>query len=148
MINKRIFVLVLACVSALLFSPGALLAESPAGIWKAGYNTGGAAVESYVELYEENGLYYGKIRNLINAPEPNPVCKNCPGGFNNTPVIGLRIIWNMKKTGENVYSGGYILNPFNGKIDTAEIIVEDNTTLKVRSYTGRYHKTQIWKKAG
>ena len=73
-------------------------------------------------------------------------CGHCPGELKNTPLIGLRILWDLKKDGAQ-WSGGKVLDPETGKIYKCVIAVEDGgKKLKVRGFIGfsRLGRTQYW----
>ena len=86
---------------------------SPVGTWKTIDDETGKP-KSFVQIYEYQGKYYGKIVKLINPSEPNPKCTKCTGAYKDKPIQGMTIMWNLKKDGEE-YSGGQILDPNNGK---------------------------------
>ena len=114
---------------------------SPVGTWKTIDDETGKP-KSFVQIYEYQGKYYGKVIKLINPSEPNPKCTKCPGQAKDKPIIGLNIMWGLSQDG-NEYSGGQIMDPNNGKVYSAKIWVEGNT-LKVRGYLGPFYRTQTW----
>ena len=71
---------------------------------------------SYIEIFENNGVYSGKITKLLIDP-PDKVCNKCTGDLKNKPLIGMIILKDMKKTGNAdkelgyEYTGGTILDP-------------------------------------
>lgn len=107
--------------------------------------------KSIVTLYEEGGKVYGKIEKLFRAPneEQNPLCDKCEGALKNQPIIGMVILRDLKKDG-NEWTGGTILDPANGKTYKAKIAVEDGgKKLKVRGFIGiaLIGRTQYWMRA-
>jgi uncharacterized protein (DUF2147 family) len=99
--------------------------------------------KSIVEIYEENGKLFGKIEQLIDPKEPDPVCTKCEGDLKDHPIVGLRLMWDFKKDG----SGGRILDPDNGKIYKCNLTVkEGGKKLDVRGYIGisLLGRTQTW----
>ena len=58
------------------------------------------------------------------------------------PIVGLEIIRDMKKDGDE-YAGGDILDPENGKVYRCKIWVE-NGKLMVRGYIAFLYRTQTW----
>ncbi len=72
--------------------------NSPVGKWKTvDDNTG--KVKSVVEITEEGGKLFGKVLELFDPPEPNPICKECDENDPRfeKPVTGMTIIRNMEK---------------------------------------------------
>ena len=61
-------------------------------------------------------------------------------------MIGLRILWDLKKDDDG-WSGGRILDPDNGKVYKCSIAVEhDGKKLRVRGFIGfsLLGRTQFW----
>ncbi len=107
--------------------------------------------KSIVTVYEEGGKLYGKIEKLFRDPkeEQNPVCDKCEGTAKNQPILGMVILRDLKKDG-NEWSGGTITDPANGKTYKCLIAVEDGgKKLKVRGYIGMalIGRTQYWVRA-
>lgn len=133
-------------VFCFLFLSGILYAQSITGKWTS-YKKGVA--QSVVEIYETNNVYFGKILEVINPPDGNmnPLCTKCKGANKNQPIVGMVIINNMVKTGNN-YSKGTILNPDNGKVYSLQLSLADNdpNTLVVKGLLGPFSQTQYWKR--
>ena len=104
---------------------------------------------SIVVIYEQEGKYFGKVVKLFrnHDEDPDPICTACDPEDDrfNKKIIGMEILRNMKKTG-NEFSEGTILDPKNGKVYTCKIWREGND-LKLRGYWGPFYRTQTWKKA-
>lgn len=115
---------------------------TPIGVWEnIDDKTGDAA--SHIKLYEKDGIMYGKIIKLIKDP-PDSKCDKCRGELKDKPVIGMDIIWGMKKH-DRMWKGGRILDPANGKDYICKMWVEDNgEKLKVRGYLAFFFRTQYW----
>ena len=121
--------------------------NSPVGRWKTVDDTTGK-VKSIVVIWEEHSKLYGRVQKLLdpNLPDPNPRCKDCTGQQKGQPVIGLRILWDLRKDG-NVWSGGMILDPESGKTYKCLLALEDGgKKLKVRGFIGLslLGRTQYW----
>lgn len=115
------------------------------GEWKTVDDNTGKA-RSIIEIYEaKNGKYYGKVRKLLD-PDTNQdvVCEKCPGDRKNQKVVGLTVIREMTLS-SGTLSGGYILDPENGKEYSCKIWLEGKD-LKVRGYWGMFYRTQTWYK--
>lgn len=123
------------------------LAQSVTGTWKTIDDESGKA-KSYVEITERNGKLYGKVTKLLNrAPgEPeDPTCDVCPDDRKGQKVIGLEIIRDMKKDGDE-YEDGTILDPNNGTSYDCKLWVESDKpdVLNVRGYVAFFFRTQTW----
>ena len=104
--------------------------------------------KSIVQIYEQDGKYFGQIKELFRKPgeDPDPVCDKCPDKDprKDQPTKGMIIIKDLvKKTSE--YSGGTILDPKEGKIYTCKLWVEGEK-LMVRGYIAFFFRTQTWYK--
>ncbi|MBU1238792.1 DUF2147 domain-containing protein [Myxococcota bacterium] len=98
---------------------------------------------SIVEIYEKKGVIYAKIVKVF-GEDANARCEKCKGDKKNKPLKGLGILWGMKNNGD-VYSGGTILDPDNGKTYTCKMWLTGNK-LKVRGYIAFLYRTQYWHK--
>lgn len=119
------------------------LAQDVTGLWKTIDDESGEA-KSIVEIYEREGRYYGKVKDLLLKPD-DILCEQCEGALKDQPVVGMEIITDMKKKGDE-YSGGQILDPENGKVYRAKMWLENDDRLKVRGYIGPLFRTQIWQR--
>lgn len=136
------------CLLSLMVS--SLYAQSPVGKWKTIDDKTGIE-KSIIEITETNGVYSAKIIELLEDEYEgqNPLCEPCKGKKKNTPVIGLEIIWDMKSTGENSWSGGKIMDPENGKTYGCKLSFENDNKLKVRGFLGfaALGRNQYWVRA-
>lgn len=104
--------------------------------------------KSVVEIYKgDDGLFYGKVIKLFIEPgeEPNPVCDQCTGANKDKPVMGFVVITKMKADGKNLWNGGKITDPGNGKVYSCKMWREPGV-LQVRGYLGisALGRSQTW----
>ena len=52
--------------------------------------------KSYVEIFEKNNKYYGKIVKIIDPNKQDAKCKDCEGRHKNQPVMGLEMLWDLE----------------------------------------------------
>lgn len=120
--------------------------SSPAGTWKTIDDKTGEA-KSYVEIYEKEGKFYGKISKLLRKPA-DTVCEECPGKKKNKPLIGMVILDGLESY-KDYWRNGTILDPESGNEYGCSIWFENGNKneLKVRGkhWTGLY-RTQTWYK--
>ncbi|WP_426429931.1 DUF2147 domain-containing protein [Winogradskyella sp. HB-48] len=136
--NKFIIIIIL------LMGCHGVSAQSILGKWKSIDDETGEA-KSIVEIYEKNGKVYGKIVDILTAKR-DALCNKCKGKNKDKPVLGMVIIEGLEKE-DNVYEGGTIINPENGKEYKCQLkIEEDKDTLRVRGYVAFFYKTQYWKR--
>lgn len=128
----------------------ALAADSatPVGFWKT-IDDATNEPRAIVEIKEVNGKLFGNIVKTFPKEGDKTECTECSGDKKNKPIIGLEIIWNLAKDGDE-WSGGHILDPKNGKTYKAKIsLQESGEKLKVRGFIGfsLLGRTQTWLKA-
>ena len=56
-----------------------------------------------VEIFEKDGAFYGKIVKLSSGMPPDAVCKACKNERKDKPLMGMLVLWEMKKE-----SGRYV----------------------------------------
>lgn len=131
-----------------LFLADAVAGSSPAGYWTT-IDDDGKTPTGIIKIEERDHKLVGTLVSLINPDTPNPTCDKCDGSKRGKPVLGMQIIWGLEADGEE-WSGGYILDPKNGKEYRCYLEVEDGgAVLKVRGYVGisLLGRTQHWKRA-
>lgn len=131
---------------ALVLLSVTLSAQSITGQWiTIDDNTG--KKRSVVEIYESEGRYFGKIIKLFREPgeDQDPICDECKDYRKNEKIIGMNIITNMKREGEDLVDGE-IMDPENGKVYECKIWREGDE-LKVRGYLYFLYRTQTWQLA-
>ncbi len=132
-----------------LASATALAQSTPAGVWKT-IDDNTKKEKSLVRIVEQGGVYSGKVEKLLDPDAPkDAVCKDCSDERKNQPILGMTIVRNVKADpGEpNVFSGGDILDPNNGKVYRVKLtVVDDGRKLDVRGYIGTplFGRTQTW----
>jgi len=121
--------------------------NSPVGLWRTiDDNTG--KERSLVRITEADGVLEGKVEKIFDQPgdDPQHLCRKCEGERKDKPVLGMTILWGMKRHGEE-YSGGEILAPKSGQIYRCHMRVTDGgKKLEVRGYIGisLFGRSQTW----
>ncbi len=123
--------------------------RTPVGTWET-INDETHEPTAVVEIYEENGALSGRVTRLFPKPgqNPAPLCRDCSGDRKDQPVIGMVIIWNMHRDGDE-WNGGEIFDPDGGKTYRCKMYVsEDGSKLDVRGYIGisLIGRTQVWER--
>ena len=115
------------------------------GVWQNGTGRG------HVQIYKENGKYYGKVIWLkipVDASgHPKLDVKNQDANLRNKSLIGLTMLKEfIYEDGE--WTGGKIYNPEDGKEYKCILKLKDDKTLKVRGFIGFswIGKTDIWQR--
>jgi len=136
----------------LLLAPMLALAQadggSPIGLWRTIDDHTGKP-RALVRLFEKDGRIFGRIeKGLALEAETEGVCNQCTDERRGQPKIGLIIIRNMQRDGD-VWTGGDILDPDNGKVYRCRLrVVDDNRSLEVRGFIGfaLLGRTQMWER--
>lgn len=114
------------------------------GTWKTIDDETGEA-KSHVEIYQQNGKFYGKIIKLL-AADPGVLCDKCDGKKKDKPVMGMVIVDGLQVY-KDYWKKGTILDPKSGNEYKCSMWFEEGQTdaLKVRGHhwTGLY-RTQTW----
>ena len=100
--------------------------------------------KSIIEIYEQNGMLYGRVDQLL-EDAPHHICEKCPGDLKNKPIEGMVIMKDMRKTA-NGGDHGKILDPGTGKSYSVLVELESPNKLKLRGYIGSpaFGRTQDW----
>ncbi|WP_336690909.1 MULTISPECIES: DUF2147 domain-containing protein [unclassified Chryseobacterium] len=101
--------------------------------------------KSIVEIYKKGDQYFGKISQLLIKPA-TPNCTECKDDRKNKPILGMEIIRNLKKDGDE-FTGGTITDPKTGKTYKCTI-TRSGDNLNVRGYIGLSFigRSQTWQK--
>lgn len=142
-----------------LMVPVLLLAAEPdaiVGVWTT------AEGKSQVEIYEQDGLYHGRIvalkepfyptdpghKDYVPGREGQPkVDRNNPDEkLRDRPIVGLRLMTGFKHDGDDTWSGGTIYDPESGKTYKCKLTLSQPNELKVRGYVGvsMFGRTTVW----
>ena len=124
----------------------ALAQLTPVGLWRnVDDKTGEAKAE--IRIVENGGVLSGKIdKRLGKDVKPDDTCDKCSDDRKDQPILGLEIIRGAKKTeGKDVWEGGKILDPENGRNYTLRLTpIEGGKKLEVRGSFGPFGRTQTW----
>ena len=135
---------ILLLFAVMAFSIASAQKLTVVGKWKTIDDATGKAI-SVVEIYEKNGVFYGKVDEVLDPSSKNRKCTKCPGADKDAAIVGLVVIKGLKKDG-NEYSGGEILDPKHGKLYKCYFKLESANKLKVRGFIGfsLFGRTQYW----
>jgi uncharacterized protein (DUF2147 family) len=120
-----------------------IFAQSPIGVWKNLDDEDGKE-KSHIEIYEQNGKLRGKVIKLLPAATITK-CDACTGANKGKSLVGMDILWDLKKSGKS-WDAGQIMDPKNGKIYDCKIELKGADKLNVRGYMGvsMFGRTQTW----
>jgi uncharacterized protein (DUF2147 family) len=123
---------------------------SPIGAWTT-IDDETKKPKSIVRITERDGVYTGTVEKLLNPAKADAKCDDCAAGRSAQGQAGA---WHgdsdrpLRKEGENVYSGGRILDPNNGKTYDAKVtVVDGGKKLEMRGSVLFIGRTQTWLRA-
>lgn len=135
----------LAIILGVLSFP-VLAQMTPVGLWRnVDDKTGEAKAE--IRIVENAGVLSGKLEKRLGKDiKPDDVCDECSDDRKDKPILGLEIIRGAKKTdGKEVWEGGKILDPENGRNYTLRMTpMEGGKKLEIRGSFGPFGRTQTW----
>ncbi len=122
---------------------------SPLGLWQSIDDGNGQPKAEILIVQRGDGVLSGKVeRSLLTTPNPEPNCNLCTDDRKGQAKIGMEIIRGGKQTeGKDVWEGGKILDPENGKEYSLRLTpIEGGRKLEVRGYIGMplLGRTQVW----
>ncbi|PWW43728.1 DUF2147 domain-containing protein [Melaminivora alkalimesophila] len=141
--NKALATLLLAAVAVPAWAQ-----MSPVGLWRSMDDKTGEA-KSEIRISEQDGILEGRIEKLLRKDaDPAAKCVECKDALKDQPMVGLPIITGAKKAeGKDVWEGGKILDPENGKQYTLRLTpIEGGQKLEVRGSIGPFGRTQTWQR--
>jgi uncharacterized protein (DUF2147 family) len=118
--------------------------NSPVGKWRTIDDQSGKP-KSIVQITEDNGVLTGKIVELLEGATEK-TCGKCEGDLKDKPLVGMRILWDLKKEGDE-WTDGKIFNPADGGTYTSKAKLTDGgKTLDVTGKWMFFSKRQQWQR--
>lgn len=145
----------LTIAAGLLLAAGTALAanDTPVGTWKQVDSSG--KTKSIIQITDNNGELKATVKELQNrtpeaiARDGDPAkCTQCQGDLKDKPIVGMAIMWGVSKD-DDVWDGGKIVNPEDGKVYKVKLTMKDNgQKLDVHGYIGfaLMGKSQTWER--
>ena len=133
-------------LSLALASVGAIAQMSPTGTWRSVDDKTGEA-KAEIRIVDDGGALRGRIEKTLRAGAATR-CDECTDERKGQPMAGLEIIRGGRKAeGKDVWEGGKILDPENGKEYRASFTpIDGGSKLEVRGYLGPFWRTQTWQR--
>jgi uncharacterized protein (DUF2147 family) len=130
-----------------LAAAGSALAQNtPVGKWHS-IDDKTKEIKSEITITENGGVLIGKVSKVLRKDaKPDAVCEECKDARKGQPIVGLEIIRGAKKEDSaDVWSGGKILDPENGKEYALKLTpAEGGKQLTVRGSIGPFGRNQTW----
>ena len=128
------------------FSVSVMAQISPVGVWQTIDDKDGT-VKSEIRIVENAGVVSGKVDKILDAhAKQDDKCVDCTDERKDQPILGMEILRGLKKAeGKDVWEGGTVLDPKNGKVYKATVTpIEGGKKLQMRGYIGFFYRTQVW----
>jgi uncharacterized protein (DUF2147 family) len=119
---------------------------SPVGTWNT-IDDETKKPKSLVRITEKDGVFSGAVEKIVDPAKQDSKCDECAEDDprKGKPVIGMTILTGLKKEGDNVYAGGRILDPNNGKTYNARVtVIDEGRKLEMRGSILFIGRTQTW----
>jgi len=136
----------LTALAACLICASAMAQVSPVGLWKTIDDKDGT-VKSEIRIVETNGVISGKVERILDPEaKPGEKCVECTDERKDQPILGMEILRGLKKAdGKDVWEGGNVLDPKNGKVYRATVTpIDGGQKLQLRGYIAFFYRTQTW----
>lgn len=122
---------------------------SPVGAWTT-IDDETKKPKSVVRITEKDGIISGAVEKILDPAKQDSKCEECAEDDprKGKPVAGMTVLTGLKKEGDNVYGGGRILDPNNGKSYNAKVtVIEGGKKLEMRGSILFIGRTQTWIRA-
>ena len=147
---KKALILSISFLGLVTGSSYAKSTDPAIGVWKT-IDDKTNQPASLIKIDEVNGVLQGTIIKTFPAPGETPLvnCNLCKDDRKDKPLIGMKIMSDLKKDGLGSWSDGKILDPKNGETYKVKLVTEDGKKMDVRGYIGvpLLGRTQVWYKA-
>ncbi|XAH22971.1 DUF2147 domain-containing protein [Xylophilus sp. GW821-FHT01B05] len=136
-------------IAAMLLGAFAGLATAqvtPVGTWRT-FDEKTGDPKSEIVIADQAGALSGRVDKLLRkGVDQAERCTQCTDDRKDQPMLGLEIIRGGKKAdGKDLWEGGKIIDPENGKEYRASFTpVDGGAKLEVRGYLGPFWRTQTW----
>ncbi|MDL5511710.1 DUF2147 domain-containing protein [Arenibacter sp. M-2] len=102
--------------------------------------------KAIISIYEEDGLMYGHVVEILEEGKENAVCVKCDGDKKNQPIVGMKIIEDVEHIGNGEWKGKTLFDPEQAMAFRCKLWLNpDNPDeLKVRGYLAFIYRTQTW----
>jgi uncharacterized protein (DUF2147 family) len=120
--------------------------NSPVGKWHS-IDDKTKEIKSEITITDNAGVLSGKVTKLLRKDaKQDAVCDECKDARKDKPILGLEIIRGAKKDADaDVWTGGKILDPENGKEYALKLTPDDGgKKLAVRGSIFGIGRTQTW----
>ena len=130
---KKGIVLLMALIFCVAFSTAGFAADpSITGVWSTPVLKGKdkGKERSQVEIFEKNGIFYGKIVKLAPGKSADAVCTTCKEERKDKPLMSMLVLWDLKKEAGR-YVEGKVFDTDEGKEYKCSVALVSPEKLKI-----------------
>jgi uncharacterized protein (DUF2147 family) len=145
---KKIIIISIAVIFCMAFSTAGFAADpSITGIWSLPFLKGKdkGKERSQVEIFEKNGVFYGKIVKLRPGVPADAICTKCTKERQDKPLLGMLVLWDLKKEAGR-YAEGKIYDVEEGKEYKCTMTLMSPERLKVTACLLFLCESHYWTK--
>ncbi len=97
------------------------------------------------ETYLQNGKLFGRVTEVRPGRTPHDVCDKCSGEYKNQLILNMIFLRNFHPDGD-VWVGGTVVDPENGKEYQGKLWTVGNDDLHMRGFVGfsLFGRTETW----
>ncbi|MDO1511302.1 DUF2147 domain-containing protein [Maribacter confluentis] len=119
--------------------------QSVFGKWKTIDDRTGLP-KGVIEIYEKDGLMYGKVIKILEEGKEGVTCVKCDGELKDKPVEGMEIITAGERNDDGEWKGKRLFDPEQAMTFRFKIWLnpDNSDELKVRGYLAFIYRTQTW----
>ncbi|WP_405382496.1 DUF2147 domain-containing protein [Maribacter sp. LLG6340-A2] len=119
--------------------------QSVFGKWKTIDDRTGLP-KGVIEIYEKDGLMYGKVIKILEEGKEGVTCTKCDGALKDKPVEGMEIITAGEPNDDGEWKGKRLFDPEQAMTFRFKIWLnpDNSDELKVRGYLAFIYRTQTW----
>jgi uncharacterized protein (DUF2147 family) len=142
--TKRLIFLAVLLTAFVFTGIGQAADPSIIGVWSVPILKGKdkGKERSNVEIFQKDGVYYGKIVRLSTVPA-NALCTTCKDDRKDKPLMGMLILWNLQKEGGR-YIDGKIYDVEDGKEYKCSLSLATPDRLKVTASLLFLSESHYW----
>lgn len=132
--------------AAVVAATPAFAQMSPVGLWQS-VDAKSGAVKADIRVTEQAGALVGRIEKMP-GKDATLTCTKCEDDRKGLPMVGLEVVrGGMQTKGKEVWEGGKILDPEDGKEYSVDFTpVEGGKKLQLDIHAGIVHRTQMWQR--
>ena len=130
---RLIALLLFLCFGFMSMTPPVNDPDALVGKWLSAHK------RNQVQIYKQGNKYYGKVvwmlePNNLETGKPKLDAQNPNEALRTRPIVGTVIMSNLEYKGKNIWAGGEIYNPEDGRTYGCEVSLKNPNAINMRGY--------------